>query len=89
MTLIIAGAAGGFVKSLLESDGRVLLPKLEKTTDGNTYIYFGFLLTVILGAVASLATNDPLAAITAGMSVAFVGESLLEKVQPAAKVQPK
>lgn len=76
---IVAGAAGGFAKSLAEQNGRVALPKIEKNADGTTYVHFGFLLNIVLGAAAGVFMPDPVSAFTAGMSAAFVGEKIIER----------
>lgn len=76
----IAGALGGFVKSLAEQKGKVALPKYEEGSDGTKYIHLGFLVNVVLGGVVSyfLAT-EPVGAFTEGISAAFVIEKFLEK----------
>lgn len=76
---VIAGAAGGFAKSLAEQNGRVALPKTEKNADGNTYVHFGFVLNIVLGGVAGVFMPDFMSAFTAGMSAAFVGEKAVER----------
>ncbi len=81
--IVIAGAVGGFVKSLVEQNGAVVLPKIEVAQDGTQYIHGGFITNMITGAVgAVITTATPLAALMAGMSSAFV----LEKAAEIAKV---
>jgi hypothetical protein len=76
--ILIAGAIGGLLKSVMESQGRVSLPKLEITSDGN-YIHFGFLLNLVLGSIMAIsAATDVSGAIAIGMSAAFVGEKIVE-----------
>ena len=78
--IAIAGAAGGFVKSLVEQQGRVLLPKIEET-EGNKYVHLGALTNMALGLiVAFYMAGDPSAAFTAGITSAFIVEKLLERV---------
>lgn len=76
---LIAGAAGGFAKSLAEQNGRVALPKVEIAADGTKYVHFGFLLNVILGAFVGFLSPDTVSAFTAGMSAAFLGEKAVER----------
>jgi hypothetical protein len=82
--ILIAGALGGLLKSLMENQGRVTLPKLERATDGNNYVHFGFLLNLLLGAGTGIVAADPISAFTMGMSAAFVGETIIENT-PIAK----
>lgn len=81
--IIIAGAAGGFVKSLVEQKGRVILPKIEESEDqdGKTtrYVHLGALANMILGAiVATYAAVEPSAAFTAGITAVFIVEKICE-----------
>lgn len=77
--ILAAGAIGGLLKSMIENKGRVFLPKLEITESG-TYIHFGFIMNMVVGAVAAfgIAATVP-AALTAGLSSAFLSESIMEK----------
>ncbi len=82
---ILIGAAGGFIKSLLETGGRVALPKLEDAPDGTKYVHFGFLINVVLGAASGFLAPEPMSAFTGGISAAFVGEKVAEKVAEKAQ----
>lgn len=78
--IAIAGAAGGFVKSLVEQKGAVILPKIEET-EGNKYVHLGALTNMALGLiVAFYMTTEPLSAFTMGITSAFIVEKLLERV---------
>ena len=78
ITIVTLGALGGLLKSLMEQKGKVALPKLEITKD-DTYIHFGFILNLVLGAtVAMITASDPAGAIAAGISSAFTIEKLIE-----------
>lgn len=77
--IAIAGAAGGFVKSLVEQKGAVVLPKVEET-DGTKYVHLGAIANIALGLiVASYTAIDPTAAFTASITAAFFAEKLLER----------
>ncbi len=77
--IAIAGAAGGFVKSLVEQKGRVVLLKLEES-DGTKYVHLGAIANMALGlAVAFYTAIDPTAGFTAGITAAFFAEKLLER----------
>ena len=77
--LLIAGAAGGFVKTLVEQKGRVMLPVIE-IADGVKYVHLGAITNIILGAiVAYYTTLDPAAAFTTGLTTAFIIEKILER----------
>lgn len=88
LTIAIAGAAGGFVKSLVEQNGKVVLPYVEKTESNgekNKYLHLGFLLNLILGAIVSYYTMaDTITGFTTGVTSAFFVEKLLERT-PAVK----
>ena len=76
--LAIAGAAGGFVKSLVEQKGRVILPAIE-VAEGTKYIHLGAIANMILGLIVAFYTaQDPASAFTAGITAAFFAEKLLE-----------
>jgi len=76
--ILVAGASGGFVKSLVEQHGSVLLPTIE-TADGNKYVHLGFIGNIALGAVVAFYTaSEPSAAFTAGLTAAFIMEKLIE-----------
>ena len=84
LLIAIAGAAGGLIKSLVEQNGKVLIPSIEISKDANgatsKYIHLGFLFNVILGAIVSFYTmTTPLSAFTAGVSSAFFAEKLIER----------
>jgi hypothetical protein len=82
--IAIAGAAGGFVKSLVEQKGRVVLPKIEEA-DGAKYVHLGVMANMVLGLAVSFYTAaDPATAFTAGITAAFFAEKLLERT-PMAK----
>lgn len=82
---MLAGAAGGFVKSLVEQQGRVLLPKIEET-EGNKYVHLGALTNIALGLIVSVyLTTEPLSAFTMGITSVFIVEKLLERT-PTLKV---
>lgn len=77
--LILAGMAGGFVKSLVEQQGRVILPKIEEA-DGTKYVHLGALANMALGAIVAFYTaTDPGAGFTAGVTAVFILEKLLER----------
>ncbi len=75
--LVISGAIGGFSKSLVEQNGRIVLPGREK---GTKYVHLGFLANVLLGAIVAfyMATNS-VTAFTSGIAAAFVIEKFIEK----------
>jgi hypothetical protein len=82
--LALAGAIGGIVKSLMESNGRVALPAFEVVTDATgkatKYIYLGFVGAGILGfAAGGFLSVDLMSAFLAGMSSSFVLEKMIEK----------
>ncbi len=77
--ILIAGAAGGFVKTLVEQKGRVMLPIIEKT-DSIKYVHLGAITNIIIGAiVAYYTTIDPAAAFTTGITAVFLVEKIIEK----------
>lgn len=76
--LLIAGAAGGFVKTLVEQKGRVMLPTVE-VAEGTKYVHLGAIANMTLGMIiAFYTTQDPASAFTAGITAAFFAEKLLE-----------
>jgi hypothetical protein len=81
---IVAGAVGGLLKSLLEQNGKIALPGYEVASDGTKYVHFGFGVNLLLGGAAGMFTLDPVGAFAAGMSSAFIGEKVVERV----KVKP-
>ncbi len=81
--LLIAGAVGGLLKSMMESNGRMVMPSIEHVKDSNGndrhYVHLGFLMNVILGAgMGGLATDTIAAAVTTGMATAFTAEKIVE-----------
>lgn len=76
----IAGAAGGFAKSLAEQNGRITMPGIEKGSDGTKYLHLGFVANVALGAIVAfyMATN-PFTAFTTGIAAAFIVEKFFER----------
>ncbi len=77
--MLIAGAAGGFVKTLVEQKGRVMFPIIEKS-DSIEYVHLGAITNIILGAiVAYYTTLDPAAAFTTGITAVFFVEKILER----------
>lgn len=79
IVLLCAGAAGGFVKSLIEQHGSVVLPTVEEA-QGTKYVHLGFIGNVILGAVIAVYTaSDPASAFTAGLTAVFIAEKLIER----------
>lgn len=81
---IIAGAAGGFVKSLVEQKGAVVLPKVEES-EGARYVHLGALANMALGLIVAFYTaSEPSAAFTAGLTAVFIMEKLIERT-PALK----
>lgn len=79
IAIAIAGAAGGFVKTIVEQKGAVALPKIEEA-DGTKYVHLGAVANIILGlSVAYFTAIDPGAAFTAGITAAFFAEKLLER----------
>ena len=77
--IAIAGAAGGFVKSLVEQHGAVILPKVEET-DGIKYVHLGALANMALGLiVAFYTTTDTAAAFSMGLTAVFIIEKLFER----------
>ncbi len=81
--ILVAGAIGGLIKSLMESNGHVVMPRIENVKDQNGnniyYVHLGFLMNVLLGAgAATIAASTPEAAITAGMATAFTAEKIAE-----------
>lgn len=83
VTILIAGAIGGLIKSLMESNGRVVMPSIEHVKDlnGNEvhYVHLGFLMNVLVGAgMSAMVADSPGTAITAGMATAFTAEKLAE-----------
>lgn len=76
---ILAGAAGGFVKSLVEQKGAVVLPKIEET-EGTKYVHLGALANMALGLIVAYYTaTTPGMAFTAGITAVFFAEKLLER----------
>ena len=75
--IVISGAIGGFAKSLVEQNGRIPLPRIEK---GTGYVHLGFVANVVLGAIVAfyMATNA-VTAFTSGIAAAFVIEKFIEK----------
>ena len=79
ITIAIAGAAGGFVKSLVEQKGAVILPKVE-IADGTKYVHLGALANMALGLIVAVYTSsEPGMAFTAGITAVFFAEKLLER----------
>lgn len=77
--IAIAGAAGGFVKSLVEQKGAVILPKIEET-EGTKYVHLGALTNIALGLVVAVyMTTEPMAAFTAGLTAVFIVEKIIER----------
>ncbi len=84
LTIAIAGAAGGFVKSLVEQNGKVVLPYIEVSKDKeekvSKYVHLGFLFNVIIGAIVAYYTmTETIAGFTTGVTAAFFIEKLLER----------
>lgn len=84
LIVAIAGAAGGLVKSLVEQNGKVALPKIEEGTDEKgdktKYVHLGAITNIVLGAIVAFYTmQDPLAGFTAGITAVFAVEKLLER----------
>ena len=83
--LMLAGAAGGFCKSLIEQHGAVMLPKVEET-DGIKYVHLGALANMALGLIVAFYTaSEPGAAFTAGVTAVFIIEKLFERAPPIIK----
>ncbi len=79
LSVALAGAAGGLVKSLVEQKGRVMLPKTEEA-DGTKYVHLGAIANIVLGLiVAFYTTGEPGAAFSAGITAAFLAEKLIER----------
>jgi hypothetical protein len=82
ITIAVAGAVGGLVKSLVEQKGKVALPGIEIAQDGTKYVHLGGAANLVLGAaMALLTTVTPAAAVFAGISSAFLAEKALERVK--------
>lgn len=84
ISIAIAGMAGGFVKSLVEQKGRVILPKTEEVKDEKgeitKYVHLGALANMALGAIVAFYTAiEPSAAFTAGVTAVFIVEKLFER----------
>lgn len=78
--LTVAGALGGFAKSLAEQNGRIVLPGIEKTIEGTKYLHLGFLTNIIAGAIVSAYMADTLfTAFTSGIAAVFLVEKFFEK----------
>ncbi len=80
----VAGALGGFAKSLAEQKGKVALPRVEESDDGEghkvKYVHLGFAVNVVLGAIVSAyMASDPLGAFTTGVTAVFIVEKFFEK----------
>ncbi len=89
MTIAVAGAVGGFVKSLIEQKGAVMLPEIEVTQDGTRYVHGGFVTNLIIGAVGAVISATTLvAALTAGMSSAFLLEKAIERAKEVPAMIP-
>lgn len=86
--IAIAGAAGGFVKSIVEQKGRVALPKIETSTEEGKktkYVHLGAIANIAIGLIVAFYVADaPGAAFTAGITAVFFAEKLLERT-PIAK----
>ncbi len=89
IALLFAGAAGGFIKSLVEQKGAVMLPTIETTADGAKYVHLGFIGNVALGAVVAFYTaSEPTSAFTAGLTASFIAEKLIERTPAIKAVSP-
>ena len=78
--LAVAGALGGAAKSLVEQNGRIALPGIEKASDGTVYLHLGFIANIALGAIVAYYTaTNPLTAFTTGIAAAFIVEKFFEK----------
>ena len=82
--IAIAGAAGGFVKSLVEQNGAVLLPSIENSKNESgkevKYIHLGAIANIALGLIVAFYTAaEPAAAFCAGITAVFFAEKLLER----------
>ncbi len=85
LSLAIAGAAGGFVKSLVEQKGAVMLPSIEEAKDQDgketKYVHLGAWANMALGSIVAVyMTTEPLSAFTMGITSVFIVEKLLERV---------
>ena len=79
ISIAIAGAAGGFVKSLVEQKGAVILPKIEET-EGTKYVHLGAIANMALGLIVAFYTaSEPIMGFTAGITAVFFAEKLLER----------
>ena len=81
--IVAAGAVGGLLKSLMESNGRVALPRIETVTDSTgksvQYVYLGVVMNLLLGAgMAAVTATNPVTALAAGMATAFATEKAVE-----------
>ena len=81
--VLVAGAAGGLLKSLMESNGRVAMPRVEtvKNATGNDvhYVHLGVVMNLLLGAgMAAVTATTPITALAAGMATAFAAEKAVE-----------
>jgi len=89
--IIAAGAAGGLLKSLLEQNGKVALPKLETTADGQVYVHLGAVMNILVGAAAALTAAysipgfEAVGGFTAGMASAFIAEKGAEYTKTVTK----
>lgn len=77
--MLLAGASGGFVKSIVEQKGRVILPAVEEA-EGVKYVHLGAVANLALGAIVAFYTaSDPASAFTAGLTAVFIAEKLIER----------
>lgn len=92
IALLFAGAAGGFVKSMVEQKGAVVLPTVEEA-QGTKYVHLGFVGNCALGALIAFYTaSEPTSAFSAGLAASFIAEKLIERtpaIQVIAPAQPK
>ena len=77
LDILIAGAAGGLIKTLLEGGHKLAAPKFEEG-----YLYLGFLGNVLIGAVvAYFLAGDTISAFTAGITSNFIIEGFIERAK--------
>jgi len=78
--IAVSGGIGGLIKSLVEQKGAVALPRIEIGPDGTRYVHLGGVTNLIIGGVmAVLTATDPVTAIGAGISSAFLAEKVFER----------
>lgn len=79
-----AGAAGGFIRSIITGKGNIALPKIQTVEGGSRHLNLGFLAPIAIGAFAgwlapvTLGINSIVSAIAGYASTDFI-ENMAER----------